>query len=85
MAELRATREKAGLTQYDLAERLGRSQSYVGKCELGERRMDVVQLRDFCRAIGISFLGFIQRYEALLEALEQETAKTKTKAPSRRR
>jgi len=64
LAQLRAARENAGLTQYDLAQRLGRSQSYVGKCELGERRLDLVQLRDFCLALGVPFLAFVQQFEA---------------------
>lgn len=67
LAQLRAARENAGLTQYDLARRLGRSQSYVGKCELGERRLDLVQLRDFCLALGVPFLTFVQQFEASIE------------------
>ncbi len=63
LSQLRAARENAGLTQYDLAHRLGRSQSFVGKCELGERRLDLVQLRDFCIALEVPFLEFVQRFE----------------------
>ena len=63
LALLRAARERAGLTQYALAERLGRSQSYVGKCEMGERRLDLVQLRDFCLALDVPFLEFVQKFE----------------------
>ncbi len=63
LALLRATRERAGLTQYALAQRLGRSQSYVGKCEMGERRLDLVQLRDFCLALDVPFLEFVQMFE----------------------
>jgi transcriptional regulator with XRE-family HTH domain len=38
-----AARKKAGLTQQDVAERLGRPQSFVAKYEGGERRLDVVE------------------------------------------
>ena len=37
---LRETREKANITQAKLAERLGETQSFVSKCERGERRID---------------------------------------------
>lgn len=66
LALLRAAREQAGLTQYDLAKKLGRSQSFVGKCEMGERRLDFVQLRDFCFALDVPFLEFVQRFEESL-------------------
>lgn len=38
-----AERKKAGLTQQEVAERLGRPQSFVAKYEGGERRLDVVE------------------------------------------
>jgi transcriptional regulator with XRE-family HTH domain len=43
---LQARKEK-GLTQSDVASALGKHQSYVAKCESGERRIDVVELSDF--------------------------------------
>lgn len=42
-ALLSAARKKAGLTQQQLAEMLGRPQSFVAKYELGERRVDVIE------------------------------------------
>jgi transcriptional regulator with XRE-family HTH domain len=38
-------RQEAGLTQVEVAKRLGRPNSFISKCELGERRVDVVELR----------------------------------------
>lgn len=35
------------MTQTEVARRLGKPQSYVSKCESGERRVDVVELRAF--------------------------------------
>jgi transcriptional regulator with XRE-family HTH domain len=60
LRRLREARRAAGLTQIDLAERLGAraTQSFVSKCERGERRMDVAEVRAFCRAIGVSFATF---------------------------
>jgi transcriptional regulator with XRE-family HTH domain len=62
---LREKRRRAGLTQVDVAERIKETQSYVSKCERGERRLDLVQLRIFCRAIGISLLDFVKEFERL--------------------
>jgi transcriptional regulator with XRE-family HTH domain len=50
VASLRRMREDAGLTQAALARRLRRSRTYVTKCELGERRIDVLEWTEFCRA-----------------------------------
>jgi transcriptional regulator with XRE-family HTH domain len=57
LEKLRAAREQAGLTQVDVARKLARPQSFVSKCESGERRVDVVELQEFARLYGqpISF------------------------------
>jgi transcriptional regulator with XRE-family HTH domain len=60
---LRAVREEAGLTQGDVASRLGATQSFVSKCERGERRLDVVELRAWCTALDITLLKFLRRFE----------------------
>jgi transcriptional regulator with XRE-family HTH domain len=67
LSHLRAARKAAGLTQEQVAERLGQTQSFVSKCERGERRIDVVELRAFCQAIGISFADFIQELETAMQ------------------
>ena len=36
----------------ELVKALGRSQTWVSKCELGERRVDFVELEDFARVYG---------------------------------
>lgn len=47
LVNLRRAREEAGLTQVEVARALGKPQSYVSKCENGERRVDVVELAQF--------------------------------------
>jgi transcriptional regulator with XRE-family HTH domain len=47
-----AARKKAGLTQQDVADRLGRPQSFVAKYEGGERRLDVVEFLQVAIALG---------------------------------
>ncbi len=47
LKRLREARLSANLTQVEVAEALGRPQSYVTKCELGERRVDPIELQQF--------------------------------------
>ena len=67
-ALLRQLREEAGLVQTTLAERLGRNQTYVSNIELAIRRLDVVELRDYCSALDITLSTFIEQWEARLGA-----------------
>ncbi len=46
---LRQARKDSGLTQIDVAKLLDKHQSYVAKCESGERRVDIVELQEFAR------------------------------------
>jgi transcriptional regulator with XRE-family HTH domain len=64
---LRDARRQAGVTQTELANRLGRTQSFVSKCERGERRIDVVELRKFCNALEVDFPDFAARLHARLK------------------
>lgn len=54
-------RKGAGLSQSELAERLGKPQSFVSKFERGERRLDVVEFRQVADAIGIEPLRFLRK------------------------
>jgi transcriptional regulator with XRE-family HTH domain len=47
LARLREARRHAGLSQVEVARALGRPQSFVSKCETGERRIDVIELWEF--------------------------------------
>ena len=50
---LATARMEAGLTQEQLALRLGRPQSYVAKFETGDRRLDVVEFLDVCFSLDL--------------------------------
>ena len=50
LERLRRARLESGLTQSEVAARLGRPQTWVSKCELGERRVDFVELEDLAAA-----------------------------------
>lgn len=60
---LREARERVGVTQVVLAKRLGITQSALSKCERGEIRLDVVQARDWCRALKVPFAAFIADFD----------------------
>lgn len=54
-------RKERGLTQVDIAERLGKPQSFVSKYERAERRLDVVEFLEVAKAIGIDPKALIER------------------------
>ena len=60
---LRQLRQRAELRQEDVAKRLGTPQSFVSKYEAGERRLDLVDTREICLALGISFVEFARTLE----------------------
>lgn len=51
--ELIAARKAAGLRQQDLAERLGKPQSFISRIEGGQRRIDVLEFYAIARAMKI--------------------------------
>lgn len=59
LRRLRHARERTGLTQVEVAEALGRPQSYVSKCESGERRVDIVELAEFAAIYSVSISDFV--------------------------
>jgi transcriptional regulator with XRE-family HTH domain len=67
LRHLRQARERAGLTQEQVAERLELTQTFVSKCERGERRLDIIELRDLCRAIEIPLAKFVAEFETALK------------------
>ena len=46
-------RQSKGLTQTEIATRLGKPQSFVSKYESGERRLDVVEFLKVCQALSV--------------------------------
>lgn len=63
---LRRTREEAGLTQVQFAEALRTTQSVVSKCERGERRLDLLEVRAWCRSAGKPFVEFARELDEAL-------------------
>ena len=50
-------RKRAGMSQRDLALRLGRSYSHVARIERGQRRVDVVHFYEIARALDVCPAG----------------------------
>ncbi len=50
---LRSIREKANLTQRELAAKIKQSQWWVARSETGSRRLDVAEFVEFCAGCGV--------------------------------
>ncbi|MGN6227470.1 MAG: helix-turn-helix domain-containing protein [Dyella sp.] len=77
LRHLRALRIQAGLTQVDLSAVLKRPQSYVSDVERGSRRMDLLQLQEFCSACGQSLTDFVAEFEKELKSAKKAGARAK--------
>lgn len=47
-------RKRIGMTQVELAKKLGKHQSYVAKVEVCERKLDVIEFVKWCQALGLA-------------------------------
>jgi transcriptional regulator with XRE-family HTH domain len=54
-----AGRQAQSLTQFQLAERLGRPQSFVSKYERGERRLDFVEVFEIAEALHVDMCDLV--------------------------
>ena len=59
-----ATRKKAKLTQAEVAEQLGRPQSFVAKYEGGERRLDVIEFMLVASVLGADPAKLMRKLQA---------------------
>ena len=66
-------RREKGVTQEALAELLGVPQSYVSKYELGERRVDLVETLEICRALNTDPVVFVRQ---LIKTIDSEGARS---------
>ena len=68
LTRLIQARKGAALTQQELAQRLGRIQSFVSKYERGERRLDVIEFIHVAHAIGVNAADLVATIEKGLHA-----------------
>lgn len=59
LRRLRRARTDANMSQSQAAAKLGKPQSFISKCESGERRVDVVELKAFARLYGVPVTYFL--------------------------
>ena len=64
---LREIRIEAGLTQMEVAMRIERDQTFVSKYENGQRRLDVLEVREICQTVGTTLEEFVKRLEKSLK------------------
>lgn len=63
---LKEIRLEVKVSQATLGKRIGRDQTYVSRYESGERRLDILELRDVCAALGLTLERFCRRLNKLL-------------------
>lgn len=62
LARLKQARIDAGLTQAEVAKKLRQPQSFLSRCETGERRVDAIELEDFARIYGKGVWFFLPEF-----------------------
>jgi transcriptional regulator with XRE-family HTH domain len=71
---LKQLRSELGLTQVEVAEKLGKDQVFVSNCESGRRRIDPIELLAFATA-------YETTVEEILHSLNLEEAKRRDYGP----
>ncbi len=67
---LLAERERAGLTQVEVARLLKKPQSFVSKYERGDRRLDMTEFLELADVLAVDVPAFLERYRAQISPLE---------------
>jgi transcriptional regulator with XRE-family HTH domain len=67
LALLRELRVQADIRQVDVARALGKPQAFVSYYESGARRLDLLELRQVCKVLGLSLTDFVRRLEKRLQ------------------
>lgn len=64
IALLKSKRLERGITQEQLAEKMQVSQAVISKIETCERRLDIIELREICKLVGITITEFTRQIES---------------------
>ncbi len=67
---LLAERERAGLTQVEVAKLLKKPQSFVSKYERGDRRLDMTEFLELADVLAVDVPAFLERYRRQISPLE---------------
>lgn len=66
---IRKARVHAGLTQAELARRIGRDQSHISLIENSQRRLDLVEFREIALALSLDPLGLFKQVSDAIAAV----------------
>ena len=66
---LRSLRIQAKLSQQDMGDLLGRTQTFVSDAEIGRRRLDILQIYEWCKACRTTLSAYTQMLEGTLDVL----------------
>jgi len=66
---LKDVRRESGLSGPAIQKMLKRPNSYIAKVESGEKRLDVLELKEFCNACGTTLHEFAIRLDDRLEKI----------------
>jgi len=72
-----AAREESGLTQVQIAERLGKPQSFISKYERGERRLDFTEFVELAHFLDIDVTDFLSRYQSAAQITARKIGRAK--------
>ena len=81
-AFLRTVRLEAGVSQRDLAAKLGLPQSFVSKIERGERQLQALELIEICKEIGVDPGAFVSRYVSAKPEVREKKRTLRKRGPS---
>lgn len=62
---LKAVRAESGMTQEELALKIGETQNFISRLERGERRLDFFEMLQLCEVLNIAPAEFVRRFEEI--------------------
>lgn len=72
-ALLRELRTGARMKQTELSRALGKPQPYISAIETGHRRVDLVEIRDICKVLGVTLVEFVTSLEKALRSTSRRS------------
>lgn len=76
---LRDFRLAAGVKQSQLSEALGKPQPYISAIETGQRRVDIIEIRDICGVLDVTLPNFVDALERLIRSPAKKARPKRTR------
>jgi transcriptional regulator with XRE-family HTH domain len=67
------------MKQIELSEALGKPQPYISAIETGHRRVDIVEIQDICRVLGVTLLEFVKSLEKAIQKPAKKAVSKRTR------